>query len=175
MQKHGQDITDTDRRTFVGALAMAGLVGAALDVPAAAATDPSAQALEAAFRQAFTTQAAGPFDPKLRLAFLTPDAIVIDHDVPFPLTAVGWADHLAFHAANWERHEWLAYDLTARLRGDTGIVSCSYAERGKPKDAGFRLRAGTCLAVCAREGSRWRAVGVALSPLSAQILDASPG
>lgn len=175
MDDRMQDFIDTDRRALIGALTIAGLAGAALAVPAAAAGDPAAGELEAAFRTAFVTKVAGPFDPKPRLAFLAPDAIIVDHDVPFPLTAAAWADHLAFHAANWERHEWLPYDLTTRLHGDTGIVSCSYIERGKPKDAGFRLRAGTCAAVCGRDGGHWQAVGIALSPLASQITDASPG
>lgn len=175
MKQQDQEDIDTDRRSLIGALAIAGLAGGVLSAPVAAADNARVRSLEAAFRDAFVSKAAAPFNPKPRLAFLAPEAIIVDHDVPFPLTAESWADHLAFHAANWERHEWLPYDLTIRLHGDTGIVSCSYAERGKPKDAGFRLRAGTCLAVCAQDSNRWRAVGIALSPLSSQITDASPG
>lgn len=165
---------DPTRRLLLGAFAAAGLAAPAFQAGLLAAGEPS-QELEAAFRAAFATEGPAPLDPKRRLAFLAPNALVIDHDVPFPMTAAAYADHLAFHAGNWERHEWLPYELTTKRHGASGVVSCSYTERGKPKDAGFRLRAGTCMAMCALDRGRWQAIGLAMSPLSAQVLDASPG
>jgi hypothetical protein len=144
--------------------------------PALAATSPGAAAtLEKAFRDALVRSGGTSFDPVPRLAFLAPEAIIIEHDVPFPMSVEDYADHLRFHAQHWERHDWIAYDLAVVLHGQSGIVTCNYAERGKPKNAGFRLRAGSCMAVCSWDRGAWRALGLSMSPLTAQILDASPG
>ena len=166
-----------DRRQSLLVLA-AGAVGAGIAAgpPAAAAPAPAGNGLEAAFLAAFTTAADRPGDtPRDRLGLLADPALVIEHDVPFPLDRAAYADHLAFHAANWERVETRLYEVKSVVHGGTGIVSAYFIERGKPKHAGFRLRAGYCTAVCSLEGGRWRAIALHLAPLSGQLTDASPG
>jgi hypothetical protein len=151
-------------------------VGLAAVATGALAQQPSAAALEAAFRAAFATPADKPGDvATARLAFLHDAALAIDSDVPFPLDRAGYADHLGFHGQYWERMDVQLHEVRTAIHGSTGIVSAYYNQRGKPRNAGFRLRPGYCTAVCTLEGGRWRALALHMAPLSAQILDASPG
>lgn len=167
-------MTDLDRRD---ALKLAALTGAAtLATTAAQAQATDTASLEATFRAAFATPKDKPGDiAAARLAFLHDAALVIDSDVPFPLDRAGYADHLAFHAPHWERLEVQLLEVKAQLHGNTGIVSAYVNQRGKPKDAGFRQRPGYMTAVCTRDGTRWRALALHISPMMAQILQASPG
>ncbi|QMW23075.1 nuclear transport factor 2 family protein [Sandaracinobacteroides saxicola] len=166
-------MTDTDRRTALAA-ALAAATAATLPAAAMAAPDPAA-GLEAAFRAAFTAPADAPTAlARARQDFLAEAALMIDHDVPFAMDRTAAADHLAFHAANWQRLEIILSQVTAQVHGETGIVSAFFNLRGKPKDAGFRLRPGFVSAVCTRTPAGWKALSLHLSPLAGQILDASP-
>jgi ketosteroid isomerase-like protein len=155
----------------------------AIKSPAAAGTAASAAAessgddgLEHAFRAAFATPKDTPGEiAAARMAFLNETALVIDSDVPFPLDRAGYADHLAFHAPHWERLEVQLIEVKTAVHGDTGIVSAYFNQRGKPKDAGFRQRPGYVTAVCARNPGGWTAIALHMSPMMAQIIDASPG
>jgi ketosteroid isomerase-like protein len=169
-----QDTADSGRRAFLGAVAVgAGATMLAADA-AAQTKDNRAAGVEAAFRAAFKPAAEGrPGDA--RLAFLADQALVVDHDVPFPMDRATYADHLGFHADKWQRHETALSEVKVALHGDTAIVSAYFNERGKPVGAGFRLRPGYCTAVCIQEGGTWQAIALHLSTLSSQIMDASPG
>lgn len=143
--------------------------------PAARAASADGADLERAFLAAYRSAADNPAAmPADRLALLADNALVIDHDVPFLLDRAEFADHLAFHAAHWERVETRFHDLRIAVHDTTGIVSAYFVERGKPRGAGFRLRAGYCTAVCARQDGRWQALGLHTSPIIGQITDASP-
>lgn len=131
--------------------------------------------LEAAFRAAFSTAADQPGAmPAARLGLLDDAALVIDHDIPFPIDRAAYADHLRFYAGLWDRVETCLLEVRTAIHGSTGIASAYFVQRGKPVDAGFRLRAGYCTAICAREPQGWRALGLHLAPLASQIIDASP-
>ncbi len=146
--------------------AMAGSVAAtALAAPAEAAA-PS-DGLEKAFLALL--------DPATRETMLAEDAIAIDSDAPFPMARADYADHLAFHRPLWEKREWRAYEVAQKRVGDTGIVTAYLMDRGKPKNAGFRIRPTYCTAVFARTPAGWRAIGLHLGPLSGQLTDISPG
>lgn len=168
-QKSGIDRRDSFKIIAAGALAL-GLM------PEAQAAPVEGADLKQAFLEAYRSAAANPAAiPSDRLALLADDALVIDHDVPFSLSRAEFADHLAFHAANWERVETRFHDLRTAVHDSTGIVSAYFIERGKPRGAGFRLRAGYCTAVCALHDGRWQAVGLHSGPLLGQMTDASPG
>jgi hypothetical protein len=137
-------------------------------------TMPETAALEQAFRAAWAV-VPGPLpDPAARIAFLAEGALIVADDLPFPLTRDGYADHWAFTLAHVERLDWQVHGLETTVHGDTGILAMNHAVRMKPRNAGFRLRAGTTIAVCTRAAGVWRALAVHMSPLTAQILDASP-
>jgi hypothetical protein len=123
--------------------------------------------LERDFRKAFGAFWAEPGStPADFLAYCHEAGTFIDEDVPFPLDKAGF----------WDTLEWKPRELSYKLQGATGIVSCNFVLRGKPKNAGFRLRPGTCTVVCAWDANAnaWRALSIHLSPLRSQILDASP-
>lgn len=160
----------TRRDLILGAAA--GIAVATIASPALSAPDDSAD-LEAAFRAAFAPSEKGrPGDA--RLAFLAADALVIDHDVPFPMTRAEYADHLGFQSAQWERYELTLRDIRVTEHGATAVVTAFFNERGKPVDSGFRLRPGYCTAVCSKKDGKWQALSLHLSPLLSQIVDASP-
>jgi hypothetical protein len=159
------------RREFVAvsALGAASLIAASpLRAGASAsATRPAAQAFLAAH--------AGAFDQARRLGFLLPEGIAVVHDVPFPLDHAAYADHLTFHGENWDLLEFSPQGVEAvAVSSENAIVSCFFLERGKPKNAGFRLRPGFATANCVLIDGNWRALSVHFSSLRSQILDASP-
>ena len=163
-----------DRRDALKAATLAG--AAALSATATQAQGADTTGLEAAFRAAFATPKDSPGEiAAARLGFLHEAALVIDSDLPFPLDRAGYADHLAFHGPQWERLEVQLIEVQTRLHGTTSVVSVYFNLRGKPKDAGFRQRPGYMTAVCTREPKGWRALALHMSPLMAQILQASPG
>jgi SnoaL-like domain len=171
--QHGHLISSTRR----DAMALIGLGGAAFalaQVPAfAAITSGSA---EAAFLAAFDVPVDQPIlAAAARLSYLHDAAIVIDHGAPFLMNKAGYADHLAFQMQGLERCETRFHEIKTALHEQTGIVSAYFIERSKPKDAGFRLRSGYCTAVCTRSQAGWKALSLHLSPLAAQVIDASPG
>lgn len=174
-----------DRRTFLGlagagALAV-GMAAGAVGTGSAAAqqnADPAGEeagGLKAAFLEVF----AGSFDYGKIRNFIADNAVIVSHDVPFPLDKAGYVDHMAFHADLWEKRELIPEAVEAVVHGKgeqaTGIVSCYFNERGKPKNAGFRQRPGYMTVTCAKTGNGWLAVGLHTSSLRAQIVNASPG
>jgi hypothetical protein len=162
----------TPRRQFlIGSTAA--LAAAALPARLGATALTGAGASDAA--NAFLAAHAGAFDAARRHAFLLPEGFAVVHDVPFPLDHDAYGDHLAFHGQSWERLEFMPQQLqTLMVSADNAVVSCYFLERGKPRDAGFRLRAGFATATCVSVAGEWRALGVHFSPLRSQILDASP-
>jgi len=132
--------------------------------------------LESAFRSAF-----GVFwgQGKLEafLAFLEPDGAFIDEDTPFALDRPAFEDHVRFHLGLWESLEWIAREPRFLVAGSTGVITTAFTLRGKPKDAGFRLRHGLCSVLCHWDaGTRsWRALSIHLDPLLGHIEHASPG
>lgn len=136
----------------------------------ASAAGRSADAAQAAVAAAL----GGPLDPARRLALLADDALVISDDVPFVMDKPAYADHLAFLAPSWASSELALLEPRANLHGDTAVISFLFNLRGRPKDAGFRLRPGVVTAVCTRDAGAWRALGLHFGALSGQILDASP-
>ena len=159
-------MTDTSRRETI-ALIGAGAAALAAAGPAAAQAAPEPPGLRAAFLRLL--------DPATRLSMLAPAAIVIDTDAPVPMNRTDHEDHLAFHQPLWEKREFAPYDVTLRQTGETAIATAYLLDRGKPKNAGFRIRPAYCTAVFARVGGNWQALGLHIGPLNGQLIDISPG
>lgn len=159
-------MNDTSRRETIGMLAAsAAVLGVSGKVVAQGAAEPAG--LRAAFLRLL--------DPTTRETMLAPAAIVIDNDAPVPMDRADYADHLAFHRPLWESRALAPYDITLRQVGETGIATAYIMDRGKPKDAGFRIRPSYCTAVFARAGRGWQAIGLHIGPLNGQLIDISPG
>jgi len=163
-----------NRRTFIstvgagiGATALASATIGGM-TPVFADTDMSD--LEKTFLDALM----GAFNRTKRLAFLADDALIIAHDVPYPLSKEDYADHLAFHEENWQKLEVMPEALEIKPFGDMRVVSCYFNERGKPKNSGFRQRPGFLTATCVKDQNGWQAISLHTSALRSQILDASP-
>ncbi len=124
---------------------------------------------------AFLEAWANTISHELRLSFLDETAMIVDHDVPFPMDKEAYADHLAFHVEHWSNREFCVHGLQVDAFDATVVVSCFFNERGKPKNGGFRQRPGFVTATCVETDAGWKALHVHMSPLRAQILDASPG
>lgn len=159
-------MNDPSRRETIGMLA-AGAGALGVGTAAEGQTAPEPPGLRAAFLRLL--------DPATRTTMLAPTAIVIDNDAPVPMNAAEYADHLAFHAPLWESRALAPYDVSLRQVGDTGIATAYAMDRGKPKDAGFRIRPSYVTAVFARAGGNWQAIGLHVGPLNGQLIDISPG
>lgn len=132
------------------------------------------ESLEAAFRSAFDGLRTGTTTGLLQL--LAEDALVIDEDAPFVLDGAAFRDHLDFHSGGlWDSLGWITRDETFLVSGTTGVITGLFTLRGKPRDAGFRLRHGNISLVCAWTDGRWRALALALGPLDGHLVDGSPG
>jgi hypothetical protein len=159
-------MSDTNRRETIAMLAgSAAVLGASGTAAAQGNAEPAG--LRAAFLRLL--------DPATRESMLAPAAIVIDNDAPVPMDRADYADHLAFHRPLWESRALVPYDITLRQTGETGIATAYLMDRGKPKDAGFRIRPSYATAVFARTGAGWQAIGLHIGPLNGQLIDISPG
>lgn len=131
--------------------------------------------LAADFETAFSTFRDGgevaSFD-----AFFDDAGFVIDEDTPFLLDKAQFSEHMDFHRSGvWSKREWIVREARFDVWGTTGVVSAYFTLRGKPKDAGFRLRHGVCTVGCYWDGRRWRGVTLNIDTLSGHVEGASPG
>jgi hypothetical protein len=136
------------------------------------------QTLERDFHRAFgalggdTTAPADGF-----MSFLADDVVAIDEDLPFVLDASSFREHLAWQmGGNWDSMDIITKNPKFNIHGDSSIISTYILIRGKPKDAGFRLRPCYCTVICAwdPQAQNWRGLSFHLSPLLSQIMSASP-
>ncbi|MBD2842614.1 hypothetical protein [Erythrobacter rubeus] len=159
------------RRSFMVVSSVA--AGSAMAPVSAVAQNRSSGSSDAA--KAFLAAHQGTFEAGRRLGFLLPDGLAVTNDVPFPMDYSAYQDHLNFHAENWDLHEWMSQDIEiVELADGSAVVSAFYIERGKPRDAGFRLRPGFATATCVMHEGEWKALSVHFSSLRSQVLDASP-
>lgn len=131
--------------------------------------------LEAAFREAFAVfWGKGTIEDFY--GFFDERGAFVDEDSPFLLDKKLFQDHVDFHVkGNWDALEWIPREPRFQVIGRTGIVTCYFTLRGKPRDSGFRLRHGVCSALCYWDGRQWRGATLHLDPLLGHIRDASPG
>lgn len=166
----------SDRRRFVAAaeepvaLAVAGAASAGRGPMA----DPDTS-LREAFDRFAATLVAGDLPGFLGL--FHNDAVIIDEDVPFRLGKQEFAEHLGFHGpSNWESFAWVPRNFRVEVFGDTGFVAGGATFRGKPKDAGFRLRHMLQTMGWHRgDDGQWRIVSFHQSPLVGMVDYGSPG
>lgn len=133
-----------------------------------------ATSLEAAFRKAFAVFW-GKGTIEEFYAFFDDAGYMIDEDTPFVLDKGLFREHVDFHLGGmWTSLEWIPREPKFEVIGTTGVVSTYFTLRGKPKNAGFRLRHGVCTVCCHWDGTQWRAGMLNIDPLSGHIVDASP-
>jgi len=162
------------RRYLLGAVA----AGAASPAWVALAAEPTAaggdRPLQAAFDRFSASLNTG--DVAGFLALFRDDAAIIDEDAPFRMSKAEFVDHLGFHGKNlWEGFAWVPRGQRIAVRGATGLVAGSATFRGKPRDAGFRLRHMLYTMGWHRDADAWRIVLFHQSPLVGHIERGSPG
>lgn len=132
------------------------------------------QDLEAAFKGLESALAKG--DLEGFYGVMLPEAIIMDEDLPFRVDRAGFQAHIAFHGPdNWEGFAWIPSDLKYLVRGNAGSVVGFAMFRGKPRDAGFRLRPMMFSQGWVRKGKEWRLVAWHQSPIVGHVSSPSPG
>jgi hypothetical protein len=104
-----------------------------------------------------------------------PQMLMIDEDSPWRLDLQGFKDHISFHGGGvWESFAWMPRDIRVRAVGTTGVVAGGATFRGKPKDAGFRLRHLLFSQGWVRDQSVWRMVLWHQAPIVGLVTDGVP-
>ena len=151
-------------------LATAGLASAA-DPRKAGSTDTAS--LENAFKAWVSTLNEGKSEAFLQLHH--EQAVFVDEDSPFRMSRDDFVDHLGFHGKNiWEGFAWVPRSSSFRVFGDTGVVAGNATFRGKPRNAGFRLRHLLYTHGWTRVKGEWKLLSMHLSPVAGHIVGASP-
>lgn len=162
------------RREFLAGL---GLASAALAAAPAQAqsNDAAAQSLRAAFDAMVKALAEGQLE-----AFygaMHPRFLMVDEDSPWRMDKAQFQDHISFHAGGvWEGFGWIPIDTRVRAFDATGAVMGTATFRGKPKDAGFRLRHLMYSQAWTRGADgAWKMLLWHQSPIVGHVTDGSPG
>lgn len=107
---------------------------------------------------------------------ILPDAYIVDEDLPFRVDRDGFRDHIAFHTSGiWDGFAWKPYDVRFAETGATGVSAGFAMFRGRPKDAGFRLRPMMFTQGWTRTRDGWRVVSWQQSPIVGHVTQQSPG
>ena len=133
--------------------------------------------LDRDFRKAFGTFL-GEGNIEAFYDFFEAGGFFVDEDNPFLLNKADFQDHRDFHASGiWEFMDWKPRNLDLRTFGSSGLVSCNFTYRGKPKSGGYRQRHGICTIVCHFDKvvGRWKGICMHLSPLLSHLHHNSPG
>lgn len=106
---------------------------------------------------------------------ILPDAVIMDEDLPFRVDLEGFKDHLGFHSSKvWEAFTWKPYDVRVVASGAVGAVVGFAMFRGKPRDAGYRLRPMMFTQGWTRLQAGWRIISWQQGPLVGHLNRISP-
>jgi hypothetical protein len=106
---------------------------------------------------------------------IMPDAVIMDEDLPFRVDRSGFQNHIAFHASGpWEGFVWKPADVRFSTLGDVGSATGFAMFRGKPRDAGFRLRPMLFTQGWTNAAHGWRIASWHQSPIVGHVHRPSP-
>ena len=108
------------------------------------------------------------------MAGLDPGLTMFDEDIPFRLDKAGFGRHVGLLAPNMEHMTWIPRDTKLTVHGPTGVVDGYFDFRGKPRDAGYRIRYGRFTMTFAWKGGSWTVVAWHLSTLAGAVEGGSP-
>lgn len=104
------------------------------------------------------------------------DAVIMDEDLPFHVDQEGFQNHIAFHGpTNWEGFAWKPHDIRFVEKGSIGVAVDFAMFRGKPRDAGFRLRTMMFTQSWALTPEGWRVTSWHQSSVIGHVSAQSPG
>ena len=130
--------------------------------------------LEPAFASLVAALARGDLDSFYGM--MLPDAMIMDEDLPFRVDKAGFQAHIAFHGpSNWEGFAWKPSSMRFVTSGTTGFATGFAMFRGKPWDAGFRLRPMLFSQGWTRLPDGWRLASWQQSPVIGHVTRQSPG
>lgn len=133
----------------------------------------SASGLQSAFEALVAALAKGDLDGFYGV--MLPDAMILDEDLPFRVDKAGFQSHIAFHGpANWAGFAWKPSGVRYAVRANTGVVAGFAMFRGKPRDAGFRLRPMMFSQGWNRAPAGWRLASWQQSPIVGHVTGQSP-
>lgn len=178
MRTVGAPMTN-NRRELLRMVGLAALTSTAAAGPAESAQgggppNPDLASLQGDFDSMVSALNAGEIERFW--AYFHPSAVMIDEDSPWRFDLAGIKDHIGFHGGGvWESFAWRPRDLRRVVRGDTGVVAGAATFRGKPKDAGYRLRYMLFTQGWLRTNAGWRVVLWHQSPVIGHLVNGSPG
>lgn len=133
----------------------------------------SIKSLEQAFLSLTEALAAG--DLERFYEFMLPDAMILDEDGPFRVDRAGFQEHIGFHVSGtWEAFAWKPRVVSYSTMGDSGAVAGFSMFRGKPRDAGFRLRPMLFTQSWTKIDGVWKLAAWQLSPIIGYVQQQSP-
>lgn len=133
----------------------------------------SVESLESAFNDLADALATGDLDRFYGL--MLSDAVIMDEDLPFRVDRAGFQSHISFHLGGiWEGFAWKPDRVTFATKGDSGTVAGFSMFRGKPRDAGFRLRPMLFSQGWVRAEGEWRLASWHQSPVVGHVQQQSP-
>jgi ketosteroid isomerase-like protein len=133
----------------------------------------SVKSLEKAFRGLADALATGDLDRFYGV--MLPDVMIMDEDLPFRVDRTGFQDHISFHLSGiWEGFAWKPDRVSFSAQGDSGAVAGFSMFRGKPRDAGFRLRPMLFTQGWTRNDGVWRLASWQQSPIVGHVQQQSP-
>jgi SnoaL-like domain len=130
--------------------------------------------LQTAFQSLVDALANGDLDGFYGL--MLPEAMIMDEDLPFRVDKAGFQAHIAFHGPDiWEGFAWKPSHTRFAVARDTGVVTGFAMFRGKPRDAGYRLRPMLFSQGWTRSSIGWRLASWQQSPVIGHVTAQSPG
>jgi len=104
------------------------------------------------------------------------DAMIMDEDLPFRVNKKGFQAHIDFHGPdNWDGFAWRPEAPRFAISDETGVIAGFAMFRGKPRDAGFRLRPMLFSQGWTMTPTGWRLISWQQSPLVGHVTTQSPG
>lgn len=104
------------------------------------------------------------------------NAVILDEDLPFRTDKAGFQAHIAFHGPdNWEGFAWKPSHVQVAENRPAGVVTGFAMFRGKPRDAGFRLRPMQFSQGWVHAQGKWTLISWHQSPIIGHVSQQSPG
>lgn len=103
------------------------------------------------------------------------DAIILDEDLPYAGNKSAFQDHISFHGPdNWEGFAWKPRDLHVSCVANAGSVVGFSTFRGKPVDAGYRIRPMMFSQGWFFDNGKWKLASWHQGPIIGHVTSQSP-
>ncbi len=160
------------RRDHLKFAGLAGIITALPSINTSILAAADTNGPEAAFQALVASLRRGDLDSFY--GTMTDNFVMIDEDSPYRLSKTEFQDHIGFHVSGiWESFEWRPASFNTRAFGTSGIITGFATFRGKPRDAGFRIRHLMFSQTWSIVDGVWRLVLWHQSPIDGHIVGVS--